>query len=769
MKNHIYQLVGICLFAAITSGYGGVLAAWDFNESDSAGDGNTSTDKGWSAFAMGSGASDTVTFSDSHTSSNSITLTQGSDAGWTDRDRISASDGNDILVSSNALLTATYNELADGFDLNPGPTESFTLSGLEPGVSYRLQFIGGLKTDVSTLRNITLQVDQEGGSDSLFTADTTVYPDNYELTGYSEHLDFQADDSEIVLTFGEVESGQKVVGGLVVATRPPPVQPGPEPIVPPAFTYVGSDGGTNVTMDWTSVTGQQFDVYRSTNLNDWVLIATNHTADLGSEGTVFGDQFEGQQAFYRVEQTGRPFNKPNVILIVFDDLRDHDAFTPHEVHTPGFDRLAEKGMRFNRAYCQFPVCNSSRASFLTGLRPPTTKVVQNKDVDFRLAEDIVTMPQAFRDNGYYTVAIGKVFHNNDGDGRSWDEDWEYEKGYVDPINYAQDNDLLGNADTNFHRINGKFAEYLYRGPTNLVDYGYTDYHVAADVETFIEEAVSADSPKKPFFMVAGYKKPHTPYIAPYPYFDMYSTNDISLVYDQLNPVPAIYDWQTPRSPRNDFNAMDTYHRKLLMLAYSAATSFADHQMGLLLDKMDEHNLWDNTIVIGYGDHGYHLGEHSNHWGKVTLYELSARVPMVVYAPGMKTAGGSSGRVVELVDLFPTLAELTGISAPAGLEGESITPLLIDPEREWDNEAFTYEGDVVTNLQYTIKTDTHRYTVWPDRDPVRHALYDHTVDPGEYTNLVYEMSLAEINGSVYSNLVADMEARRENPSNPNLDL
>jgi uncharacterized sulfatase len=212
--------------------------------------------------------------------------------------------------------------------------------------------------------------------------------------------------------------------------------------------------------------------------------------------------------------------------------------------------------------------------------------------------------------------------------------------------------------------------------------------------------------------------------------------------------------------------MDDYHKKLFMAAYSAVTTFSDNQMGRLLDKMDEHNLWENTIVVCFGDHGYHLGEHNNHWGKVTLYELSARIPMVVYVPGMKTGGQRTKKVVELVDVFPTLADILGITPPGNLEGESIKPLLEDPSRPWDNEAFIYEGDDVDNLQYSIVTDRYRYTVWADRDPVRYELYDHSKDPGEYYNLIKDMSLEDIRKSRYADVVADMEARRTRPSHPN---
>ena len=190
-------------------------------------------------------------------------------------------------------------------------------------------------------------------------------------------------------------------------------------------------------------------------------------------------------------------------------------------------RLAERSLRFDRAYCQFPVCNSSRASFLTGLRPPTTGVIQNDNVDYLLDEDVVTLPQAFRDNGYYTVSIGKVFHKNDGDGRSWDEDWEFVKGYVDPTNYTKLSQAELDADTHFYRINEKKWEFLYKGPEDLESYGYTDHRVATDVESFLDEA-AANASKKPFFLVAGYKKPHNPYIGPSSYFDLYPPETLHL-------------------------------------------------------------------------------------------------------------------------------------------------------------------------------------------------------------------------------------------------
>ncbi|MEX0980875.1 MAG: sulfatase [Bacteroidales bacterium] len=460
-------------------------------------------------------------------------------------------------------------------------------------------------------------------------------------------------------------------------------------------------------------------------------------------------------------QINKEQSKPNVIMIIFDDLRDHEAFTPFEVQTPNFDRLAKKGVRFDRAYCQLPVCNSSRASFLTGLRPPTSKVVQNKEVDYKISKDVVTLPQALKNNGYYTISIGKVFHNNAGDGRSWDRDMENDPGYRDPIQY--DKNIAKYADDpNLIFLNEKRFEYLYKGPEDLASYGYTDHLIAEDVEEFLDKAVEQS---QPFFLAAGFKKPHNPYIGPSSFFDLYPTERVQLISEPEDKTEPYY-WATPPSHRDEFDAMDAYHRKLFMSAYSAVTTFSDDQMGRLLDKMDEHNLWNNTIIICFGDHGYHLGEHNNHWGKVTLYELSARVPMVVYVPGIKTAGERTKGVVELVDLFPTLADLLGITPPDNLEGESFKALLKDPSKPWDNEAFIYEGNDVDNLQYSIVTGRYRYTVWADRDPVRYELYDHSKDPGEYYNLIKDLSNEEIKASVYADIVTELEARRANPSNPN---
>lgn len=459
-------------------------------------------------------------------------------------------------------------------------------------------------------------------------------------------------------------------------------------------------------------------------------------------------------------QINKENSKPNVIMIIIDDLRDHESFTPFKVHTPNFDRLAERGLIFDRAYCQFPVCNSSRASFLSGLRPPTTRVIQNTKVDYKLSKDIVTLPQSFRNNGYYTISIGKVFHNNAGDGRSWDEDLEHDPGYRDSIQYHNEKEKYAD-DPNLIFLNEKSREYLYKGPEDIESYGYTDHLIAEDVEEFLDKAVDGS---KPFFLAAGFKKPHNPYIGPSSYFDLYPPKTLPLISEPEDLIEP-YDWATPPSHRDEFNAMDTYHRKLFMSAYSAVTTFSDNQMGRLLDKMDKYNLWENTIVVCFADHGYHLGEHNNHWGKVTLYELSARVPMIIYVPGMKTGGQHTRRVVELVDIFPTLADILGITPPGNLEGESFKPLLEDPSRPWDNEAFIYEGNDLDNLQYSIVTGGYRYTVWADRNPVRYELYDHHKDPGEYYNLIKDMSLEEIRKSKYADVVAEMEARRAKPSNP----
>jgi uncharacterized sulfatase len=461
-------------------------------------------------------------------------------------------------------------------------------------------------------------------------------------------------------------------------------------------------------------------------------------------------------------QDNHEISQPNVIMIIIDDLRDHESFTPFKVHTPNFDRLAERGLRFDRAYCQLPVCNSSRASFLSGLRPPTTRVIQNTQVDYKLSTEVVTLPQALRENGYYTISIGKVFHNNAGDGRSWDKDMEDDPGYRDPIDYQKNKEKYAD-DPNLIILNEKSREYLYKGPEDLASYGYTDHLIAEDVEAFLDKAANSS---EPFFLAAGFKKPHNPYIGPASYFDLYPPEELPLISEPEDLIPP-YDWATPRAHRDEFDAMDTYHRQLFMAAYSAVTTFSDNQMGRLLDKMDEYNLWENTIVVCFADHGYHLGEHNNHWGKVTLYELSARVPMVFYVPGMKNGGQRTRRVVELVDVFPTLADFLGITPPENLEGESFRPLLDDPERPWDNEAFIYEGNDVDNLQYSIVTDRYRYTVWADMEPVRYELYDHSNDPGEYYNLIRDMNMEEIEQSDYAEVVAEMEARRAHNSNPNM--
>ncbi len=454
-------------------------------------------------------------------------------------------------------------------------------------------------------------------------------------------------------------------------------------------------------------------------------------------------------------------DKLNVIMIIVDDLRDHKAFTPFEVKTPNFDKLAAKGLRFDRAYANFPVCNSSRASFMSGLRPPTTRVVQNTGENSKLDPDIVKIPRMFKDAGYYTISIGKILHTNMGDEKDWTRDREFVDEYMDHTNYRKEADKYKD-DPNLIFLNDNTHEYIYKGPEDLEAYGYTDHHVAQDVNEFLDEAVNMD---KPFFLAAGYKKPHNPYIGPASYFDIYPPETLPLVTEPDNLVPP-YDWATPKSSRETFKAMDKYHQQMFIGAYAAMTTFADSQFGLFMDKMDEHNLWDNTIVVFFGDHGYHLGEHNSHWGKVTLYELSARVPMSIYYPGMQTSGQSTQGVVELVDIYPTLAELAGLKPPFDLEGESLKKLIDDPTGTWVNEAFIYEGNDVDQLQYSVVTDRYRFTNWADRNPVRYELYDHKNDPGEHFNLVYNMDMDEIKKSKYADIVADMERRTQAPTDAN---
>jgi uncharacterized sulfatase len=411
--------------------------------------------------------------------------------------------------------------------------------------------------------------------------------------------------------------------------------------------------------------------------------------------------------------------RPNVLLVVMDDLStDLASYGNPEVITPSFDRLADRGVRFERAYSQFPTCNPSRTSMLTGLRPDTTGILDNK-VNFRtLLPDVVTLPQLFRENGYFTMNIGKTFHGV-GD-KSWD----------DPK--AWDVSITPGGRRNWRRGEGRnvtndkiaWARWV---ASIRPDEDQPDGQIALAAVEALEELHPAQTP---FFLSIGFHRPHSPFIAPKPYFDLYDLERLHLRSPHPDHSGDIAGTRTRRYARI-FERMSERDRRELLRAYYACVSFIDRQLGLLLETLDRIEGWRDTIVVVTSDHGFHLGEH-DWWDKDTLFEPAIQVPLFIHSPDLRIRRHRSRRMVELVDLYPTIAELAGLASPAGLEGRSLVPLLEKPGRRWNEASFSqvrrkkFEG-------LSLRTKRWRFTRWEgSREGIE--LYDHTRDPDEYTNL-----------------------------------
>ena len=425
--------------------------------------------------------------------------------------------------------------------------------------------------------------------------------------------------------------------------------------------------------------------------------------------------------------TQPPADRPNVLLIMADDLNDDLGTFGHPVvRTPHLDRLAARGVRFDRAYTQFPLCSPSRVSLLTGLRPDTTRV-HDLQTDFRtILPDVVTLPQMFRRSGYLAARVGKIYHyGNPGqigtsgldDPASWDVT-------VNPRGIDKDEEPLLTNFTPKRGIGSALAYYASPAP----DEEHTDGRVALETIALLEK-----NKDRPFFVAAGFYRPHCPFIAPKKYFDMYPLDRIAVPPGQSGrtgdvPAPA---WFT--NPPHW--GLDEEAQRAVIRSYYASNSFLDANVGRLLDALDRLKLSDRTIVVFVSDHGYHLGERGQ-WMKQTLFERSARAPLIIGGARLAAKGRPSQRIVEFLDIYPTLAALAGVSPPPGLQGRSLAPLLENPSVPWDHPAVTQvrRGAPPKGFMgYSIRTEQWRYTEW-DGGAQGVELYDEVRDPGELRNL-----------------------------------
>ncbi len=424
----------------------------------------------------------------------------------------------------------------------------------------------------------------------------------------------------------------------------------------------------------------------------------------------------------------RAAERPNVVLIAVDDMNnDLGCYSHPQVKSPNIDKLAARGVRFERAYCQYPLCNPSRVSMLSGLRPDTTRVMDLKTPPRSHKRDIVFLPQYFRNQGYHTAHIGKIFHTGDEfeDPQSWDVEIR-ETGKNPPAGT-----ILRSEDLNRPVKYGIEWDVL-----NSPDEETADGVVARQSAEMLER-LAADT--KPFFLAIGFRRPHQPYAAPQKYFDLYPASRIPPLdepAEHLTKIPAPAFTYPPGTPN-----LSQQQRREIVAAYYACISFVDAQIGLVLNALDELKLWDNTIVIFYSDHGYHLGEHGGMWHKMSLFEPSARVPLVVIAPQAVGNGQPCKHTVELVDVFPTLVDLCNLPKQNQLEGHSLRPLLENPAAPWKNAAYTQvqRGNV---LGRSVRTERWRYTEW-DEGRAGAELYDHQTDSLERHNLAGDSEWAAV--------------------------
>jgi uncharacterized sulfatase len=476
-------------------------------------------------------------------------------------------------------------------------------------------------------------------------------------------------------------------------------------------------------------------------------------------------------AFARTAPAATPTTRPNVLFIICDDLTTTalGCYGNTVCRTPNIDRLAARGVRFERAYSQWPLCWPSRNSFLSGRRPDA-RFVQNPLRKF--VPDVEYFPEHVRKAGYFTGRVGKIFHTrsmfNKNPGKDWEDPacWDLSEGggtETDPCGYAvyfsdSPRGLAAHPEiaavVDHHELlnkagNPAYDYWLDMAAVNLPDEQCTDGAIAARISQLLtEHAPRPDG--KPFLLAAGFRRPHLLWVAPTKYFDLYRWQDMQLPKEPANDLDDIPKLAlTRRAP-----GMTDEQRKKAIASYYACVTEADDNVGKLIDTMDRLKLWDNTIVIFTSDHGWHLDEHGL-WGKVTLFEEAAKVPLIVVAPGLTPAGKTSPRTVELLDCYPTLCELAGLPRPAQLDGTSLVPQLTDPQASRDKPAYSVVRRGKT-WGRAVYTEQFRYTEWGDGASQGAELYDHRVDPKEYTNLAADLAHAAMVKELKSLLDAELK-------------
>lgn len=466
--------------------------------------------------------------------------------------------------------------------------------------------------------------------------------------------------------------------------------------------------------------------------------------------------------------------QPNILFIIVDDLRPElGCYGVSEIKSPNIDRIAARGMVFLRAYCPQSICNPARASLLTGKRPDSLRVRDNNTHFRRVNPDIDTLPQIFKNQGYQTISLGKVFHGTLPDPPSWT------RHRLPPVTApyylseeTRNRQMLNEAAARKIGLKQAWIDAYLRGPaTESFDASDSSYRDGSLTEMALQ-TLSESSANQPFFLAVGFSKPHLPYVAPQRYWDLYKRDEIPLAQNNFLPKGA------PRFAINGLTEFACYEdltqipnptegqiseekARLLKHGYYACVSFIDAQIGRIFDALIAQGLEDKTIVVVTGEHGYKLGEHGS-WGKMTNYEIDVRFPLIISAPGWIESGSSTTALTETVDIFPTLCEMSGLAVPPHLEGISLVPLFQNPARPWKLAAFSQfaRGFSYRFMGRSMRTDRYRFTEWRDRingNVVAIELYDHETDPQENINIAEDPKFEELIQELSSKLAAGWRA------------
>jgi uncharacterized sulfatase len=414
-----------------------------------------------------------------------------------------------------------------------------------------------------------------------------------------------------------------------------------------------------------------------------------------------------------------PAARPNVLFVNVDDLRDYGGvFTREVVRTPNLDRLAARATRFERAYVQYTVCNPSRSSYLTGLRPEQTGIVNNLTLLRETLPDAVTLPQLFKEAGWRSEGYGKIFHLAGGSEARLHASLDLPRSWH--VAQVFRPTPTGQRMIDQRNLTDGQVAWCWWGMAEGTDDDQPDGQTAAAVIAAMDAAGD-----RPWFIGCGFNKPHDPFVAPKKYFDLHPLETLPLWRDAADLTPV----GRAAGIGSQFKEFTDRERREFFRAYLAGVSFMDTQLGRVLDALDRRQLWDRTIVVFLGDHGYHHGERG-WWNKNTLFERTCRAPLLIVAPGVK-GGRTSRSIVEFVDLMPTLAELAGLVPPPGLAGTSLVPVLRDPARAVKDAALTLIVRGQSEHGRRLRTADWACTRWSDGAT---ELYDSARDPEEQHNL-----------------------------------